>query len=182
MAICPVCNCKTDDLDIVKIKLPDGEIDGCSFCQRQLKVFEGEAVPTDASIRWLKAVVTKDAPQRDESVLSSLKAILEKYPDSQPEAPIQGAPQAVAYGGEMASPARKSAPSRTFADENEEIEKLHKRIDALENQIRKMKRAQRIKMIIELGTPVVMLILLLIVFFASGLYENLQTIFSLAGV
>ena len=43
----------------------------------------------------------------------------------------------------------------------------------------KYKKSQLIKMIIELGLPVVMLILLAIIFFASGLYESLSQLISM---
>ena len=39
-----------------------------------------------------------------------------------------------------------------------------------------------IKTIIELGAPIAMLILLLIVFFASGLYDSIQQIIGMAGI
>ena len=56
---------------------------------------------------------------------------------------------------------------------------LLKRLEKLEGDFSKYKKSQLIKMIIELGLPVVMLILLAIIFFASGLYESLSQLISM---
>ncbi|MBO5433855.1 MAG: hypothetical protein J6A43_07335, partial [Clostridia bacterium] len=72
-----------------------------------------------------------------------------------------------------------SAPAQS---DNEIIRQLQQRVEGLEAEIRMMKRKQMIKTIIELGAPIAMLILLLIVFFASGLYDSIQQIIGMAGI
>ena len=76
---------------------------------------------------------------------------------------------------------QQGSAKKTSKDDNL-ITELQNRITALENEIRTMKRKQMIKTIIELGAPIAMLILLLIVFFASGLYDSIQQIIGMAGI
>jgi hypothetical protein len=56
---------------------------------------------------------------------------------------------------------------------------LIKRLEKLEGDFSKYKKSQLIKMVIELGLPVVLVIVLAIIFFASGLYESLSQLLSI---
>ena len=187
MGVCPVCNCKTDELDFTSYAIGGKEYKIWSFCQRQLKGFDNkDTEPTEAQLKWLSAIIAKDAPDRDEHVKEYLEKINALYSQStfaiENTQPVssQKAPQA--YGGGVApQPAKKTASAPATAD-NELIRQLQQRIDGLEAEIRMMKRKQMIKTIIELGAPFVMLILLMIVFFASGLYDSIKDIMSMAGL
>ena len=86
-----------------------------------------------------------------------------------------------AYGATAPAPAKKASSTPAQSD-NEIIRQLQQRVEGLEAEIRMMKRKQMIKTIIELGAPIAMLILLLIVFFASGLYDSIQQIIGMAGI
>lgn len=177
MAVCPICGCKTEELDFVKRKLLETDCKVCSFCNRQLNVFQTDTQPTEAQIRWLDAVIGKEVPEREADILSALKSIRTRFPSKeivQPAAPTQPKMPVV----------QKASASKVAEvyDGDEVIKDLQKRITALESEIRFMKRKQMIKTIIELGLPVVMLILLIIVFFASGVYDNFKTLFDMAGI
>ncbi len=185
MGICPVCNCKTDELDFTEYGLGGKNYKICSFCQRQLKGFENVgATPTEAQLKWLSAVIAKEAPGRDEALKAELEKINARY---SPNVAVEGTSQATvmntpkAYGGATAPPVKKQAQAPVVSD-NEIIRQLQQRVEGLEAEIRMMKRKQMIKNIIELGAPFVMLILLLIVFFASGLYDSVKEIMSMAGI
>ena len=186
MGVCPVCNCKTDELDFTACNIGGKEYKICSFCQRQLKGFDNNSEPTEAQLKWLFAVISKDVPDRDVALKSELEKINAQHSQQNPFAventqPIstQNAPKA--YGATTPPPEKKTSPAPVASD-NEIIRQLQQRVEGLEAEIRMMKRKQMIKTIIELGAPFAMLILLLIVFFASGLYDSIKEIMTMAGI
>ena len=56
---------------------------------------------------------------------------------------------------------------------------LVKRLENLEKSFAKYKKAQLIKMIVELGVPVILSIIIAIIFFASGLFDSLSMLTSM---
>lgn len=174
MAVCPICGCKTDELDFVVRTMNEEESKVCSFCNRQLNVFDTANEPTEAQLRWLNAVIDKEVTERAENVSVALKELHSRFSEKeaeQPATPMQPKINAVPQG----------SVNKTNTDDNLIIE-LQNRITALENEIRTMKRKQMIKTIIELGAPFALLILLVIVFLSSGIMDNLKAIFDMAGI
>ncbi len=165
MAVCPVCGCKTDELDFVKGSVNGVEKDVCSFCDRQLKALSTDEVNPSA-VRWLTNVFNKEV-QRDEETVNALKALYEKHNISQ-QPSTETAQQVIR---QVPKPAIAKISADDFDDKDKVIAQLVKRVEKLEKDLVQMKRRQMIKTIIELGVPVVMLILLIIIFFASGLPE-----------
>ncbi len=173
MAVCPVCGCKTDELDFVKGSVNGVEKDVCSFCDRQLKTFSADEVNSSA-VRWLTNVLSKDV-QRDEETSKALKELYLKHGgNAEPDGMAKNANAVV----QQRPPSKISASD--FDDKDKVIAQLVKRVEKLEKDLVQMKRKQMIKTIIELGVPVVMLILLIIIFFASGLPEYIGQIIDLA--
>ncbi len=174
MAVCPICGCKTDELDFVERKINEADCKVCSFCNRQLNVFDTVNEPTEAQLRWIVAVINKDVPDRTEDVFAALKSIYSKYSENEISQPAEPSQQRV-------SVVPQGSAKRTDADDNTIVE-LKNRITALENEIRAMKRKQMIKNIIELGAPFALLLILVIVFLSSGILDNIRTIFDMAGI
>ncbi len=177
MAVCPICGCKTEELDFVSRKITDTDCRVCSFCNRQLNVFDSAEEPTEAQLRWLDAVIVKDVSEREKTVLSALKAIRSRFPEKeivQSATPAQPRINVVQQGS-----VKKSDGSCT---EDDVINDLQKRITALENEIRTMKRKQMIKTIIELGAPFALLLLLIIIIISSGIIDDIKAIFDMAGI
>lgn len=177
MGCCPVCGCKTNDLDFVSRAIGGKDVDVCSFCHRQLSGFEGEAAPTEAQIRWLDAVLSKEVPSRDEAILKNLCGLKAQFAPEEKAAPSSVAPVSapVAKVPASAAPASAAAPRAVAVKGGENsVEALTKRVAALEAELRSMKRRQMIKTIIELGLPFIMLLLLIIIFFASGLADGIS--------
>lgn len=186
MGVCPVCNCKTDELDFTACSIGGKEYRICSFCQRQLKGFNNsDTEPTEAQLKWLSAVISKEAPDRDEALKAELEKINAQYSQNpfavENTQPVNAQKAPKAYGATTPPPAKKTSAAPAQSD-NEIIRQLQQRIDGLEAEIRMMKRRQMIKTIIELGAPFAMLILLMIVFFASGLYDSIKEIMTMAGI
>lgn len=183
MSICPVCGCKTDELDFVDAKIGETSCRTCSFCEKQLKNFSGESEATEAQLRWLDAVIGKDVADRSADVAASLKALRSKSAPPVQAAPVQPAaftqPQAQQFGA-FAPPqyAAFQAPAAPQSEDAARVEKLEKRIESLENELRSMKRRQLIKSILEIGIPIILMLLILIVFFSSGLYDSLKMLFT----
>lgn len=177
MAVCPICGCKTEELDFVERKIIDTNCKVCSFCNRQLNAFDITEEPTEAQIRWLDAVINKDVPDRDEAVLNSVKAIRSRFPEkeAQQTAPSQQKITVVQQGG-------SAKKIKADYDTDDAIKELLNRITALENELRAMKRKQMIKTIIELGAPFALLILLIIVIMSSGIIDDFKAIFDMAGI
>ena len=174
MAVCPVCGCKTEELDFVQRKLMDTDCKVCSFCNRQLNVFDTANEPTEAQLRWLVAVIGKDVPEREEAVTTALQNIRSHFSEAESE---QSAPPVQQKINVM----QQSTAKRSSSDDNL-ITELQNRITALENEIRIMKRKQMIKTIIELGAPFALMIILIIVFISSGIMENISAILDMADI
>jgi hypothetical protein len=64
----------------------------------------------------------------------------------------------------------------------EQYNALVERIEKVEKQFYKYKKTQLIKTAIEIMAPFILLILGLIIFFASGLFEDLSAIFGASGL
>ena len=174
MAVCPICGCKTDELDFVERNITGTDCKVCSFCNRQLSVFDTVDEPTEAQLRWLVAVIGKDVPERADTILAALKSIRSRYAENEIVQPAVSTQQ-------KKNVVQQGSAKRTDVDDDLIIE-LKNRITALENEIRTMKRKQMIKTIVELGAPFVLLILLVIVFLSSGIMDNIRTIFDMAGI
>ena len=174
MAVCPICGCKTDELDFVQRKLSDVDCRVCSFCHRQLNVFDTVNEPTEAQLRGLVAVIGKDVPEREDAVSDALKGIRCRFPETvleQSAPPVQQKINVV-----------QQASSKMNKADDDLIAELQKRITALENEIRAMKRKQMIKTIVELGAPFALLLILVIVFLSSGIIDDIKAIFDMAGI
>lgn len=174
MAVCPICGCKTEELDFVQRKLSDADCRVCSFCDRQLRAFDTENEPTEAQLRWLTAVIGKDVPERAEAVSEALKQIRSRFCVAEPEQPATPVKQKI-------NVVQQASAVKNGSEENV-IAELQNRITALENEIRTMKRKQMIKTIVELGAPFVLLILLIIVFLSSGIIDDFRAIMDMAGI
>ncbi|MGN0527150.1 MAG: hypothetical protein ACI4IF_06905 [Acutalibacteraceae bacterium] len=163
MAICKACGCKTDDIDFVTVDLGE-EVKVCSFCEKQINSIKNAEELTDAQRRWLKAALEKDVADREQCITDFLQS---KYSVDEPAE--KSAPAAIPYKNTSKPTVQKVGGSA--AQNSKEVEALAKRVTALENEIKQMKRKQLIKLVVELGVPVVLLIIILIVFFAGGLYD-----------
>ena len=179
MAVCPVCGCKTDALDFVEKRLNDADCKVCSFCNRQLGVFDTVTEPTEAQLRWLDAVLDTEVAERDENVASALKAIREKFAGNVEE---QAAPTPQPKANVVVQQQKPAKKAVAEMPANDVIKELQDRITALENELRAMKRKQMIKTIVEMGAPFVLLIVLLIVVLSSGVIDNFKAIFDMAGI
>ena len=177
MAVCPICGCKTDDLDFVKKQINDIDCKVCSFCSRQLNVFETEAEPTEAQLRWIDAVILKDVPERSDEISKAIKEIRSRFSQTEPKAYSSAEQKATAV--QQVGVVKK--PSVNY-ESDDVIKDLQNRISVLESEIRTMKRKQMIKTIVELGAPFVLFVMLLIIVLNSGLIDNMKMIFDMAGV
>lgn len=185
MGVCPVCGCKTDELDFVAYSIGGSEEKVCSFCEKQLKAFDSGAV-TKAHLRWLEAVCEKQVPERSGEIVKYLDEIKEKnirpeeaaVKSSQP-APVQpenrqktsAAPVQQYAFPEDAAAAQTAAPGTA---------ELEARIAALEKKVDRMKKTQLIRNALEIILPIMLFLLIILVFFASGTYEKLKELFSIA--
>ncbi len=191
MSICPVCGCKTDELDFKACFIEGKEEKVCSFCENQIKKFNSGEEPALAQLRWLKSVIEKDIPARENDTLKALLSLDKKFSNEQPSVPVQSQNK---FSGD--TPAKqKNALTDVKADINEfkqvqtlsgdekkQIEALTKRLEHLEKSFAKYKKTQTIKMIVELMVPVILLIITLIVFFASGLFDTLSSLTDLSNM
>ena len=53
MAVCPLCGCKTDELDFVLCKIEDTEAKVCSFCDKQINKINTDEKQASAQLRWI---------------------------------------------------------------------------------------------------------------------------------
>ncbi|MBE6814669.1 MAG: hypothetical protein E7522_04365 [Ruminococcaceae bacterium] len=179
MSVCPVCGCKTDELDFVLCTIEKNEEMVCSFCEKQIKKLYSDSTPATAQVRWLSSVLEKEVPSRPQNISVALNAMKSKFVPETNETVSTGAieSQVNSIKRDVNMPINSSngAPNISVDQYNN----LIKRLEKLEGDFAKYKKSQLIKMIIELGLPVLMLILLAIIFFASGLYESLSQLLSI---
>lgn len=175
MAVCPVCGCRTDELDFVRGKVGNWSGNICSFCQKQLKSIESDATIGEAQLRWVNAAIAKDVAQRDEELLNGLLAMAGTASTAQPAEGVQ-------YPIVKSYPPVGNIPVNTTpgfkAVDNDVIAQLTKRVEQLEKQIKAMKRTALIKSILEICLPIILGIIILIVFFSSGLFDALSGVYN----
>ncbi len=179
MSVCPVCGCKTDELDFVLCTIEKNEEMVCSFCEKQIKKLYSDETPSTAQVRWLSSVLEKEVPSRPQNISVALNAMKSKFAPETNEAVSTGAIESqfnsIRRDVNLPSNLSSGAPSISVDQYNN----LLKRLEKLEGDFSKYKKSQLIKMVIELGLPVVLVIVLAIIFFASGLYESLSQLLSI---
>ena len=166
MAICPVCGCKTDELDFVKGSVNGVERDICSFCHRQISGFGNN--PSGAQVKWLGAVLNKEV-SRDEQLQSALKELFDENSTGEMYVEQISASSVPSLDTKISS--------EDFDDKDKVIAQLVKRVEMLEKELVSMKRRQMIKTIVEILLPVILGIVILIVFFSSGLFDALTGLY-----
>lgn len=174
MSVCPVCGCKTDELDFVLCTLENNEEMVCSFCEKQIKKLYTDEEPAIAQVRWLNSVVEKEVPTREENILTALKTMQQKFAQDQQEEI-----SAFSVENRLADTKRDVNVPPSFSNGSANItvdqyNNLVKRLEKLEKSFAKYKKAQLMKTVCELLVPVVLAIIIAIVFFASGLYDTLS--------
>lgn len=171
MAVCPICGCKTDELDFVLCKIEDTEAKVCSFCDKQIKKIDTDENIASAQLRWLESIASKDI-EREKNITDAIDSLKSKYLK---ESEVQENP--VTMGNQFAE-IRKDLPpvmaNGTVNISPEQFNNLVKRLEKLEDSFAKYKKAQLIKMIIELGVPVVLVIVILIVLLSTGVFDMLS--------
>ncbi len=171
MAVCPICGCKTDELDFVLCKIEDTEAKVCSFCDKQIKKIDTDENIASAQLRWLESIASKDI-EREKNITDAINSLKSKYLK---ESEVQENP--VTMGNQFAE-IRKDLPpvmaNGTVNISPEQFNNLVKRLEKLEDSFAKYKKAQLIKMIIELGVPVVLVIVILIVLLSTGVFDMLS--------
>ncbi len=182
MAVCPFCGCRTDELDFVACSVENTEVKICSFCEKQVKKIYADELPAAAQIRWLESIISKEV-EREPSTEGVLRALSAKY---LPEAPKPVA-EPVAFnqfeGVKKPVAARPAAPVNAGAGITaEQYNALVERIEKVEKQFYGYRKMQRIKTAIEIMAPFILVILGLIIFFSSGLFEDLTSIFNASGM
>lgn len=164
MAVCPVCGCKTDELDFIQGKIGTSEVKMCSFCNKQLGAFDGEGEPSEGQLRWLSSVLSKEVPERDDEISQVLLGLQDKFGREETvQEPVQ------AYNG--ATPTSRLRSDYTQAE-------LLERVESLERQLKALKRSIRIKSILEVCIPVILGIILILVIVTSDAFESLSQLYN----
>ena len=171
MAVCPLCGCKTDELDFVLCKIEATEAKVCSFCDKQIKKIDADENIASAQLRWLESISSKDI-EREKNISDAINSLKSKYLK---ESEVQENP--VTMGNQFAEIKKDLPPVMANGTANisqEQYNNLVKRLEKLENSFAKYKKAQLIKMIIELGVPVILVIVILIVLLSTGVFDMLS--------
>ncbi len=172
MAVCPLCGCKTDELDFVLCKIENTEAKVCSFCDKQIKKIDTDENIASAQLRWLESIASKDI-EREKDITDAINSLKSKYlKESEKEVPAT-------MGNQFAEIRRDLPPVTANGTVNispEQFNSLVKRLEKLEKSFAKYQKAQLIKMIIELGVPVVLVIVILIVLLSTGVFDMLSNL------
>lgn len=164
MALCPICGCKTDELDFVTENIADSEVKMCSFCQRQISAFEEGKEPGDGHIRWLSSVAEKAVSERSEEINKYLGELSRKFvPEEMTET--------------VAKPSRTTPVMTDAATADKSQAELLERIEALEAELRAFKKSILIKSILEVCIPIILAIILVLIFISSDLFDSLSQLY-----
>lgn len=164
MALCPICGCKTDELDFVNDRIAESEVKICSFCQRQIHAFDEGKEPGDGHLRWLASVADKEVSERPDYVGDYLAKLKENF------VTVDMAESVVAPKGTI--------PVMSSEDENPSYTELLERVEALEIALKDLKRKARIKTILEICVPIMLGIVILLVFLSSDLFDSLSQLYN----
>ncbi len=173
MAVCPLCGCKTDELDFVLCKIENTEAKVCSFCDKQIKKIDTDENIASAQLRWLESIASKDI-ERENNITDAINSLKAKYLKENEKEEVL-----TTMGNQFAEIKRDLPPVTANGTVNispEQFNNLVKRLEKLENSFAKYKKAQLIKMIIELGVPVVLIIVILIVLLSTGVFDMLSNL------
>lgn len=175
---CPICGCKTEELDFVEINTESGVISVCDYCGKQISVLKAADMNDADSIekikpklRWLDAAIEKQTENRCEACEKSLQELRGKFPAGVIETTEQ------ADGGQSIytkSPIMDTTAT-SEADKNRIIQ-LEKRIESLEAEFHNHKRMSIIMSIAEFVVPAIILSIIAMVFFKSDLWADLSSI------
>ena len=168
MAVCPLCGCKTDELDFVLCKIEGTEAKVCSFCDKQIKKIDNDENIATAQLRWLESIVSKDIV-REKNVSDAINSLKLKYLKESEAEEVSAT-----TGNQFAEIKKEVSQGTTSGTANispEQYDNLVKRLEKLENSFAKYKKAQLIKMIMELGVPVILFIVILIVLLSTGVFD-----------
>ena len=179
MSVCPVCGCKTDELDFVLCTIEKNEEMVCSFCEKQIKKLYSDPTPATAQVRWLSSVLEKEVPSRPQNISVALNDMKNKFAPELNETVSAGAIESQFNSIRRDVNTQQNLSNGSPSISVDQYNNLLKRLEKLEGDFSKYKKSQLIKMVIELGLPVVMAIIIAIVFFASGLYDSLSSIMSM---
>jgi len=171
MAVCPLCGCKTDELDFVLCKIENTEAKVCSFCDKQIKKIDTDENIASAQLRWLESIASKDI-EREKDITDAIDSLKSKYLKENEKEEVFAAME-----NKFAEVRRDLPPVMANGTVNispEQFNNLVKRLEKLEDSFAKYKKAQLIKMIIELGVPVVLVIVILIVLLSTGFFDILS--------
>ena len=179
MSVCPVCGCKTDELDFVLCTIEKNEEMVCSFCEKQIKKFYSDETPAVAQVRWLSSVLEKEVPSRPQNISVALNDMKNKFAPESNETVSAGAIESQFNGIRRDVNVQPNPSNGSQSISADQYNNLLKRLEKLEGDFAKYKKSQLIKMVVELGLPVVLAIIIAIIFFASGLYDSLSSIMSM---
>ncbi len=189
MSICPICGCKTDELDFKACVIEGKNVNLCSFCENQIKKFNSGEEPTASQLNWLDAVLKKEIPLRDDETFKALHSLNNKFSKTQNQQTFTTDSQKIPEFSQKSNLNNFKEDFSNFKqsenispDAQKQIDILTKRLEHLEKSFAKYKKAQIMKTIIELTAPVILLIIGLIIFFASGLYDSLSMLTDLTNM
>lgn len=164
MALCPICGCKTDELDFVTDIIAGSEVKMCSFCQRQISAFEEGKEPGDGHIRWLSSVAEKAVPERSGEIDKYLGELNRRFvPGEMTETVVK--------------PSRTAPVMTNAATTDRSQAELLERIEALETELRAFKKSILIKSILEVCIPIILAIILVLIFISSDLFDSLSQLY-----
>lgn len=173
MAVCPLCGCKTDELDFVLCRIENTEAKVCSFCDKQIKKIDTDENIASAQLRWLESIASKDI-EREKNITDAIDSLKSKYlvETKAEENPVTMGNQFAEIKKDISMPQAKTSGAPNISQE--QYNNIVKRLEKLEDSFAKYKKAQLIKLILELGLPIVMVIIILIVLLSSGVFDMLS--------
>lgn len=154
---CAICGNRTEGMDLDKVEFEGVSVKACPYCRKQLSQFLQD-------------------PERNAAWLSGVLRVDEKHTRT-PEA--TAALTRLAYQNHIARPAESAElPVKPVATAQTNAESLEKRVEALENQLRRLKRRMLISKILQIVLPLVLVLILLVVLLRSGALQNIFDYYS----
>lgn len=148
---CALCGCKTDSLDLTEYTFENKtKAMLCGYCRRQLDSFDKNP---QSSAAWAQTLLQANAAGAQTAAQAAVCAMLctRKIPQQSPA----------------------DIPAQQPLEAEDDLEQLKKRLSALETDYKRFKRRYMILKIAGAVAPIVLVVLMLIILFASGAFQNL---------
>lgn len=171
---CDLCGCKTDFLDLSEFVFDNGtKASVCGYCQKQLSAFNKSP---KAAADWAQKLLVTDTkgvrPQKVEKAFTEMLLKNGINPPRQEPPPTSGY-YGIEPSGQNYNKAEMPAFFENPATPEDELQTVKRQLGELQSEFKKFKKRYYISKILGIVLPILFVIIMVIILFASGAVQNI---------